>query len=1047
MCRSLKILLLLFAVGLGAPLLHVVAARQIPAVNFSRDIQPIFQAHCVGCHGSKKQEANLRLDEKASALRVITPGQSAQTRLLQRLLGLNGEPRMPLHHAALPLAQIELIKHWIDEGAIWSLGDSEQSAIRNPQSAIQKHWAFVAPTRPVIPAVKNKAWVKNPIDNFVLAKLEQHGLAPSPEAAKTQLIRRVSLDLTGLPPTIEEVENFVADTSPNAYEKLVDRLLSSPHYGEQWGRHWLDVARYADTNGFEKDQARTIWPYRDWVIKAFNQNMPFDQFTTEQLAGDLLPQHPDQQQALDQKIATGFLRNSMRNEEGSVYPEQFRVESLTDRVDTMGKAFLGLTINCAQCHTHKFDPIKHDEYYKFYAFFNSDEEPYLEVPSEEIRKKRAEITSKITHIEDELLARDMDLQRRLTEWEKQSLNYHDDWETLKIDEFFSSRAKVEEYCDDGSIRVESYRYTDATFFIKAKTQRKNITGFRLELLTDPALRRNGPGVSENGTLSLSEFTAEATPVGAKQPGEIIFSQAQADFERPDAPVKFAIDGDQQTGWNSDAGPGLRNQDRKIVFTTKTPIGGEGGTNLSFALFHQQGKVQITGRLRLAVTTAATPGFDPLPATVRRIISLPAQQRTEAQQREVLRYFISLDEKSVAAKKAIEEVIKEWPDSTTTLTLAARSTPRETKIFKRGDWRNKGETVTPDTPSFLNPLPKDAPRNRLGLAQWVVAKENPLTARVIVNRVWQQYFGNGFVASPEDFGTRCEAPSHPELLDWLAVAFRDGIADCGMGIADCGTQAKNPSSKWGMKAIHRLIVTSATYRQSSQINPQSQIRNPQSEDPYNKWLARAPRLRVEAETIRDLSFAAAGLLSHKIGGAPVFPPIPDGVLDLAFGGAMKWETSQGEDRYRRAMYTFWKRSVPYPSLSTFDAPNADVSCPRRIRSNTPLQALTTLNDKLFMEAAQGLALRVWKEGGNNDRSKLHYAFQLCTARKPDQLEEQELLTLLQTEYENFQGKTAMAVYVSAADLANLPPDVDLHKVAAWTMVARVLLNLDETITRK
>ena len=766
-----------------------------------------------------------------------------------------------------------------------------------------------------------------------------------------------------------------------------------------------------------------------------------------------MPQHPDQQQALDQKIATGFLRNSMRNEEGSVYPEQFRVEGLTDRVDTMGKAFLGLTINCAQCHTHKFDPIKHHEYYQFYAFFNSDEEPYVEVPDEAVSKKRTEIASKIANIENELMTRDADFTRRLNEWEAQTRSYKDDWEPLKIDEFFSSRAKVEEYCDDGSIRVESYRYLDATFFMKAKTQRKNITGFRLELLTDPSLRRNGPGVSENGTLSLSEFTAEAVPDGTAKAEKIIFSNAQADFERPDAPVKFAIDGDQQTGWNSDAGAGLRNQERKIVFTAKAPISNDGGTNLSFAMFHQQGKVQITGRLRLSVTSAATPGFDPLPSNVRRIISLPAKERTGAQEQEVLRYFISIDEKSAVAKKAIEEAIKDWPDSTTSLALAVRSTPRETKIFKRGDWKNKGEIVTPDTPSFLHPFPKDAPRNRLGLAQWVVSKENPLTARVIVNRIWQQYFGQGFVASPEDFGTRCEVPSHPELLDWLALAFRDGSGLTRYSTrsgSDLVPREGDPiatahgtvPSAWNLKALHKLIVTSATYRQSSKITPELQ-----EKDPYNHWLARAPRLRVEAETIRDLSLSAAGLLSHKIGGAPVFPPIPDGVLDLAFGGAMKWETSKGEDRYRRAMYTFWKRSVPYPSLSTFDAPNADVSCPRRISSNTPLQALTTLNDKLFMEAAQGLALRVWKEGGDDDRAKLIYAFQLCTSRKPDKLEEQELLTMLQTEYENFKGKTASAVYVSAADLENIPPDVDLHKVAAWTMVVRVLLNLDETITRK
>ncbi len=989
----------------------------VQTVDFVRDIQPIFKANCERCHGAKISQADLRLDERSFALKAITPGNSKASLLMRRILGEGGEARMPMGGEPLKPEQIELIRQWIDAGAIWN-----DSALSTQSAALNKHWSFVAPVRSAIPEVKNKAWVKNPIDNFVLAKLEQHGLAPSPEAAKTQLIRRLSLDLTGLPPTIAEVEKFVSDTSPNAYEKLVDRLLASPHYGEQWGRHWLDVARYADTNGFEKDQARTIWPYRDWVIKAMNQNMPFDQFTIEQLAGDLLPHS-----TLEQKIATGFLRNSMRNEEGSVYPEQFRVEGLIDRVDTMGKAFLGLTVNCAQCHTHKFDPIKYDEYYKFYAFFNSDEEPYLEVPSQEVLAKRAAIKDKIEKIEDELLAKDAGLTQRLQAWEQQARQYEDKWEVLIIDSFYSSRAKIEEYCDDGSVRVESYRYGDASFAVKAKTDLKNITGFRLEFLTDPALRRNGPGVSSDGTLSLSEFAVEAS--NGDKTEKVIFSQAQADFERPDSPVRNAIDGDSKTGWNSDAGPGKRNQNRKIVFTAKTPLGFDGGTNLAFTLAHNQGSVQITGRFRLSVATAEKPPFDPLPAKVRNILSIPARQRTKEKQREVLAYFIATDEKCAEASKAIDETLKDYPDSTTTLILAQRSTPRETKIFKRGDWKNKGEAVTPDTPSFLNPFPKAAPRNRLGLAQWVISKDNPLTTRVIVNRIWQQYFGNGFVASPEDFGTRCETPSHPELLDWLAVTFRDGNADLGLRNCD-------------MKAIHKLIVTSATYRQSSKVTPQLL-----EKDPYNKWLTRAPRLRVEAETIRDLSLAASGLLSHKIGGPPVFPPIPDGVLDLGFGGAMKWETSKGEDRYRRAMYTFWKRSVPYPSLSTFDAPNADLSCPRRIRSNTPLQALTTLNDKLFMEAAQGLALRVWKEGGSDDRSKLRFAFQLCTSRQPDQLEEQELLAMLQKEYENFQGKTAMAVYVSAADLDNIPPDIDLHKVAAWTMVARVLLNLDETITRK
>jgi hypothetical protein len=881
---------------------------------------------------------------------------------------------------------------------------------------------------------------RNAIDLFVLARLEAQGLAPSPEATRTELIRRLSLDLTGLPPKLEEIDRFLADDSPTAYEKLVERLLASPHYGERWGRHWMDVARYADTNGYEKDQTRSIWPYRDWVIRAFNDDKPFDRFTIEQLAGDLLPAP-----TLDQRIATGFLRNSMRNEEGSVQPERFRVEGLIDRVDTIGKAFLGLTVACAQCHTHKYDPIRHDEYYKFYAFLNSDEEPYLEVPSQEIIAKRAEIEARVAGIQDDLMAKDAGLIERFAVWEAQARQYEDRWQILPIADFFSSRAKIEERLDDGSVRVESYRYPEAAFFVKARTDLKNITGIRLELLTDACLRRDGPGVSENGTLVLTDFVLEASPAsksdtvhgapatgsksaavpGASATGKtkrVIFSKAEADFERPDAPLSLALDADPKSGWSSDAGPGRRNQDRKLVFTAKTPFGFDGGTNLAFTLAHMAGGVRITGRFRLSVTTEPVPPFDPLPAGIRRILSIPAAARTKAQQREALAHFISIDPPGAAAREAIDEAMKNWPYGATTLALAARSSPRPTHLFKRGDWRKPDAAVTPDTPAFLHPFPPGAPRNRLGLAEWIATKENPLTARVVVNRVWQQYFGEGLVATPEDFGTRCETPSHPELLDWLAVEFRE--------------------RGWSLKKLHRLIVNSATYRQSSRVTPQLL-----EKDPTNKWLARAPRLRVEAEVIRDQALAAAALLSRKIGGPPVFSPIPEGVLNMGFGGAMAWTDARGEDRYRRAMYTFWKRTVPYPSLSTFDAPNADVSCPRRIRSNTPLQALTTLNDKLFLEAAQGLALRAWKEGGADDRAKLTYAFRLCTGRRPDSFEENELMQLLQTEYRNFEGKTAMAVYVSAADLENLPAGVDLHKVAAWTMVARVLLNLDEVITRR
>ncbi len=1044
-------LTLLFACTL-LPLFHSAGAisPQANKVDFERDIQPILQANCAGCHGSKKQESDLRFDNKQSVMRVIQPGKSEQSRLVQRILGLNNEPRMPMGGAALKPEQIELIKRWIDQGAIWK---DEGGAMKDeslkpdtPNLTPAKHWAFVAPIRPAIPTTKNKSWVRNPIDNFILAKLEKENLAPSPEADKTTLIRRLSLDLIGLPPTLKEIDNFLSDTSPNAYEKVVDRLLSSPHYGERWGRWWLDAARYADSNGFEKDRDRSIWPYRDWVIKSFNEDKPFDQFTIEQIGGDLLPNA-----TIDQKIATGFLRNSMLNEEAAVEPEQFRVEGLIDRVDAVGKAFLGLTVNCAQCHTHKFDPIKHDEYYKFYAFLNQDEEPEMEVPTAAETKKRNEILLRIAKLEDDLLAKNPDLPKQMAAWEISTKQDVGEWTMLDDAVLNGTNGIKFETLPDHSFIPRGDNSPTTFYYMTAKTKLKNITGIRLELMTDHSLPRNGPGRSMEGALWLSEFAAEAAPIGQPEKFEFLkIENATADFSAPNRLINLAVDGDPKTSWSPDAGAGRRNQDRRAVFNLQTPIAGnDTGTMLKISLSQKEFgggaaerfEAPNIGRFRISLTTKPNPKADPLPTNVRQILSIPTTQRSAEQQREVFRFYRTTVSEFADVNKTIANLYKDWPYPATTLTVAQRSVLRETNIFKRGDWKRPGEAVTPDTPAFLHPFPNDAPRNRLGLGQWIAAKENPLTSRVIVNRIWQSYFGQGLVVSPEDFGTRCDLPSHPELLDWMATALRDGNADLGLRIAE------SANSKWSLKGIHRLIVNSAIYRQSSTKTPQSELRNPQSEDPTNRYLAYAPRLRVEAEAIRDIALSASGLLSPKIGGPSVFPPIPDGAMAVSFRSRTVWETSKGEDRYRRGMYTFWKRNVPYPSLSVFDAPNADVACTRRIRSNSPLQALTTLNDAAFLEAAQALALRMWKEGGADDAAKLQYGFRLCTSRFPDKIEEARLLQLLKKEQERFLGNTAAAVYVSSSDINNLPANIDLHQLASWTLVARVLLNLDETITKQ
>lgn len=1028
MKRTLKILLIFFVIGLTLPLSRLSAAfpPSQSAVAFTRDIQPLLAAHCYRCHSAQKAAGQLRLDDRTLALKggisgaVIVPGDSSNSRLLKRIRGEGEEKQMPLGSAPLTPEQIALIARWIDEGAGWP-----DSTLRPQTSDLPKHWAFIAPQRPALPRVKNQAWVRNPIDAFVLARLEKAGLRPSPEADKTTLLRRLSLDLTGLPPTLKEVDEFLADLSPDAYEKLVERLLSSPHYGERWGRWWLDAARYADTNGYEKDLPRSIWPYRDWVIRAFNQNMPFAQFTVEQLAGDLLPNA-----TLDQHVATGFLRNSMLNQEGGVDPEQFRVEGLIDRVDALGKTFLGLTINCAQCHNHKFDPIKQSEYYQFYAFLNSDDEPEIEVPDEQLLQKRAEIQQAVRKIEDDLMAKTPDLAKRLAAWEEHSQYDESQWTPLTDAEIYASFGVKFDKLEDGSFQAKGDNSTSNNYKITARTKLRNITGFRLEFLTAPGLPRTGPGRAPDGSFYVSEFSVEAAPLNQPDAGsKTTLTSPSADFALADFPVSNVIDGNLKTHWSSDAGPGRRNQPYKMVFATQSPVGFAAGTLLSFQLaqkFDESIKIgnvmPNVGRFRISVTTAPKPQADPLPASVRQLLNIPAAQRTTEQKREIFSYYRTTVTEWAAASQQIDMLMKDWPYGPTTLALTAREWPRETQIFRRGDWKRPGETVAPGTPAMLHPFPADAPRNRLGLARWIVDKKNPLTARVTVNRMWQQYFGAGLVTTPEDFGTRCETPSHPALLDWLATEFMD--------------------SGWDVKHVHRLIVNSATYRQSARVTPQLQ-----AADPTNTLLARAPRLRVEAEIIRDIALAASGLLSPKIGGPSVYPPIPDGVLNLGYGAPMPWPTATDADRWRRGMYTFWKRSVPYPSLSVFDQPNGDFSCSRRIRSNTPLQALTTLNDRVFVEAAQALALRVFREGGATDQAKMSYAFRLCTARKPDAFELQKLLALLREQQRYFKGRTAAAVYVSAADLNKLPEDVDLHQIAPWTMVARVLLNMDETITKE
>jgi mono/diheme cytochrome c family protein len=1052
-------------------LLPYVIALSQTTIDFARDIQPIFAAHCADCHGSKKQESNLRLDDKASAARVITPGQSNQSRLLQRLLGLNGEPRMPLNRAALSADQIALIQRWINEGAQWP----DESQISNLKSQISNHWAFVAPQRPPLPAVKNKAWTRSPIDNFILAKLEQENLAPSPEANKITLLRRLSLDLIGLPPTPEEVDAFLKDASPKAYEKQVERLLASPHYGEKWARHWLDAARYADSDGFEKDKPRQVWFYRDWVINALNRDLPYDQFIIEQIAGDLLPNATQ-----EQKVATGFLRNSMINEEGGVDPEQFRMEAMFDRMDAIGKGILSLTIQCAQCHNHKFDPIKQDEYYRMFAFLNNSYEGAMAVYTPDEEMQRANILSQTRELEAKLQELKPDWLAAMNAWEDRVKNDRVEWKVIQP-EVIDISTDGARYLPqkDGSFLIGGYAPAKHRVKLVLQTNEPNITAFRLELLTDPNLPFGGPGRSYKGTCALTEFEVEAASASdPKKITKLKFAQATADVNPPETeleakfndksgrrrvfgPVAFAIDGKEETGWGTDVGPGLRNQARQAVFNLAAPITNKDGVMLSFYLSQRHGgtnnndnEQQGIGRFRLSMTTATTATADPLPANVREIFAIPREQRTKAQIETVFSYWRTTVAEFAEQNTQIAVLWQQHPAGTTQLVMNERAEPRDTFTLKRGDFLRPDKKIAPGVPAFLHSLPANAAPNRLTFAKWLVDRNSPTTARALVNRIWQTYFGTGLVATSEDFGKQSEAPSHPELLDWLAVELMEpSIADFGLRNA-----ASKPAPRsalripqWSIKHLHRLIVTSATYRQSSVFNPQSAIHNPQSVDPLNRLLARAPRLRVEGEIVRDIALAASGLLNPAIGGRSVFPPSPEFLyLPPASYGTKSWKVETGADRYRRALYTFRFRSVPYPMLQTFDTPNGDVSCVRRARSNTPLQALTTLNETLFLEAARALALKTLHEASATDAARLEFAFRRVLARKPTAQELTELLSLLHKQHERFTSGALNPWNLATDDPSKsfaLSKGSTMSQLAAWTAVSRVLLNLDEAITKE
>lgn len=1019
--------MLRFPFCLFAASIAIILARAAWAddkIDFARSIQPIFASACYECHGEKKPKGKLRLDSKELALKggnagkAIVPGGGRESYLIKRLRGEGGEDRMPLDHDPLSAAQIALIEKWIDQGANWPDSASVSSA------RIETHWAYVKPVRPALPAVKNAGWVKNPIDAFVLARLEKEGLQPSPEADRVTLIRRVYLDLIGLPPSPVEVDAFVNDPSPGAYEAVVDRLLANPHYGERWARHWLDIARYADTNGYEKDRPRTIWPWRDWVIDALNRDMPFDQFTIEQIAGDMLPNATPAQ-----RIATGFHRNTMQNEEGGIDIEEFRFKAVVDRVQTTATTWLGQTMQCAQCHNHKYDPFSQKEYYSFFGLMNNADEVDFEVPDSGIASRRAEIEKQIAALEAGREAKLAGAAEKQKAWEEKLVSKAKHWTIVRPVKMASKNHATLEVLADGSVLASGDKPNNDAYELELSGDFAGVTALRLEVLPDPSCPENGPGrapLFSPGDFLLSE-------VELSRDGPVKIASASHSFADKGRSAAECLDGKLDTGWSI---RGRTGQASWAVFNLAVPLPA-GTSKLKLKLVQEYIHQMTIGRFRVSVTRDVDAQASPeLPPEVEAALVVPAQSRNEAQSKVVRDHFLSVAPELAEVNKKIAELRKSMPKFVQTMVFEERRPQfaRVTKLHHRGEFLDEREVVLPGVPRVLHALklgggggergPQAGRLNgdRLDLARWLVDGENPLVGRVVMNRQWSVFFGRGIVPTVGDFGVQGEKPSHPELLDWLATEF--------------------VAKKWSLKAMQRLIVTSATYRQSSRVSPELLAR-----DPQNVLLARGARFRVDAETVRDVALAAAGLLSDKIGGPSVFPPQPAGISELSYG-ATPWPTSKGPDRFRRGLYTYLKRTSLYPGLTTFDAPTTEVTCPLRPRSDTPLQALQVMNDRVFVEAAQGLARRVIADGSAKTvegRAGLMFRLAVCRAGTAEELA--SVVKFYDEQVARFKEGSLKAEIVAVSEAMPKPANVDLNEVAGWTAVGRVLLNLDEAISKE
>jgi len=1138
------------------------SAAEQPTVDFSR-VRAILSSQCFTCHGPDpaERQSNLRLDipntvgNQAGSHSVLTPGKLLAGELLRRIQSTDPDERMPPADfgKGVSVAELAILKQWIEAGAEYS-----------------RHWSYAAPTKPEPAKLARSKWIRNEIDTFVLARMKTQGLKPNSEADRYALVRRLSLDLTGLPPTLQEVDAFVNDSSKQAYENLVDRLLASKKYGERWAAMWLDLARYADSAGYANDPQRTIWLYRDWVINAFNTNMPFDQFTIEQIGGDLLEDASEQN-----IVATAFHRNTLTQSEGGTNDEEFRNSAVVDRVNTTMQVWMGTTIRCAQCHNHKYDPISQEEYFKFFAFFNNtedadraDEQPLLSLFTAEQKESKSRLQDELETWRGKIQPSVAQLAEQLASWHSDS-NEEVQWQRLIPTTQKSTSGETGlTVSADGVISSSGDAHKTESYELTFSSLPTSITAIRLEALADEALPAGGPGRAGNGNFVLTELSAlvgapaDESPVGkivridlpgkqkiihvaeiqvfsnglnvalqgvakqssigsggevkrandgntdgnydagsvshtatednpwieielaaavtidsisvwnrtdnnlqkrldgfqlsildeqrdlvwkktfAKAPNKnvdveingllpVVFASASATFEqREDGKVgqfsvDSAIDGDRThavAGW---AVGGEIGQDNTAVFVIKKPLKPKPSTTLKLIL-SQSYPDHPLGKFRISVTDS-TGNVAVLPKSIASLGDRSWDKLEVSEQDLVREYYQRNIPPAAAVTKKIAELEKSIKDVRPTTVPVMKELigekRRQTNIQVRGNFEVLEGEVSEGTPATFHPFPDGAPRNRLELARWLVAAENPLTGRVVANRYWEQLFGQGIVGTSEEFGIQGQRPTHPLLLDWLAVTFTKDYA-------------------WDVKRLLKTIVMSATYRQSVEVTTDHR-----KIDPFNLYLARGPRFRLSAEMIRDQALSVSGLLSDKMYGPSVRPPRPQLGLKAAFGGSTDWVTSAGEDKFRRGVYTQWRRSLPYPSMATFDAPNRNVCTISRGRTNTPLQALVTLNDPVYIEAAQSLARRIVAEGGDSIESQAIYGFRLVLARPPHAAERTRIIALYEQVVEQYAVDPRSAKDIATMPIGPLPEGIDVVSAAAWTVVGNVLLNLDETLAKR